>query len=369
MALESKGRLRLMRAPRKYVQGADSLYSFAKETIDFGKKFLFICSRSAYKTCSPKIEKSFEGIEATRRYEVFGGKSSVGEIEKMRGYVRDDGIEVVVGAGGGSAIDTAKATAYYEHKPVIIIPTVVATDAPCTGLSVIYNDDHTFNQYLFYPNNPDMVIIDSDIVAHAPARFLVSGMGDALGTFFEARACRKVDAPSLENGGITYSAMALCELCYNNIRKYGLLAKKACEANLVTPALDAVIEANVYLSGVGADNAGLAAAHSIYDGLTALNELKSQHGECVAFGTVTELILEGSPKEEVLDIMSFCHEVGLPLTLEEMGLARDPERLMVAAEKACVEGESIHNEVGDVTPAQLCAALMAASDLGHEIYG
>jgi glycerol dehydrogenase len=358
-----------MRAPRKYVQGEDSLYSFAKETIDFGKKFLFICSRSAYKTCSPKIEKSFEGIDSTRRYEVFGGKATVGEIEKMRSYVRSDGIDVVVGAGGGSAIDTAKATAFYEHKPVVIIPTVVATDAPCTGLSVIYNDDHTFNQYLFYPNNPDMVIIDSDVVAHAPTKFLVSGMGDALGTFFEARACRRVDAPSLENGGITYSAMALCQLCYDNLMKYGLLAKMASDANIVTPALDAIIEANVYLSGVGADNAGLATAHSVYNGLTALSELKAQHGECVAFGSLTELIIEGADKEEVLQTMAFCHEVGLPCTLEEMGLARDPERLMVAAEKACVEGESIHNQVGDVTPPQLVAAMIAASDLGHKIYG
>ena len=117
--------------------------------------------------CHDKIEKSFEGTDDVRYYEIFGGISSTGEIEKMRKIVRDNGLNVVVGVGGGSAIDTAKATAYYEKLPVVIIPTVVATDAPCTGLSVIYNDDETFNSYLFYPKNPEAVIVDSDIIAKA----------------------------------------------------------------------------------------------------------------------------------------------------------------------------------------------------------
>ena len=174
-------RLRMMRAPQKYVQGKDSLFKFHEEMKDLGNKFLFVCSRSGYKMCHDKIEKSFEGTEDIRQYEIFGGVSSVGEIERMRKIVRENRLNVVVGVGGGSAIDTAKATAYYEKLPVVIIPTVVATDAPCTGLSVIYNDDETFNSYLFYPKNPEAVIVDSDVIAKSPVKFLVAGMGDALG--------------------------------------------------------------------------------------------------------------------------------------------------------------------------------------------
>lgn len=148
-------RLRLMRAPQKYVQGKDALLQFHDEMTSLGDKWLFICSHSGYNACHDKIEKSFAGTDDVRRYEIFGGVSSVGEIERMRQIVRENGLNVVVGVGGGSAIDTAKATAYYEKLPVVIIPTVVATDAPCTGLSVIYNDDQTFNSYLFYPKNPE----------------------------------------------------------------------------------------------------------------------------------------------------------------------------------------------------------------------
>ena len=100
-------RLRMMRAPQKYVQGKDSLFKFHEEMKDLGNKFLFVCSRSGYKMCHDKIEKSFEGTEDIRQYEIFGGVSSVGEIERMRKIVRENRLNVVVGVGGGSAIDTA----------------------------------------------------------------------------------------------------------------------------------------------------------------------------------------------------------------------------------------------------------------------
>ena len=147
---------------------------------------------------------------------------------------------MVAGVGGGSAIDTAKPAAYYEGRKVVSIPTVCATDAPCTGLSVLYEDDHTFKDYIFYPNNPDAVIVDSSIVCQAPVRFLVSGMGDALGTYFEARMCEKAKAPSLENGGVTLSAMALCRLCYETLLEHGERAKAAVELKLLTPDVEAM---------------------------------------------------------------------------------------------------------------------------------
>ncbi|OCN01953.1 glycerol dehydrogenase [Clostridium sp. W14A] len=361
--------LALMRAPSKYVQGPDALLELYDHVKDLGTSILFICSKSGYKAARPKIEKSFAGKNASIKFEIFGGISSVGEIAKMQKIAKENKVGVICAIGGGSAIDTAKATAYYEGLPVVIIPTVCATDAPCTGLSVIYNDDGSFAKYIFYPKNPDAVIVDSSIIVKAPVRFLVSGMGDALGTYFEARMCQKTNSPSLENGGITKSAMALCKLCYNTLLEDGFKAKKSAELGILTPAVDAIIEANTYLSGVGADNGGLATSHSVYNGFTALEECeKTMHGELVAFGTVVQLVLEDAPMEEIEEVMDFCVSVGLPVTLKEVGVT-DPSRVMIAAEKACASGESIHNMLGDVTPEQLYAAVLAADALGKDYIG
>ena len=361
-------RLRMMRAPLKYVQGKGALLHFHKEMGYMGKRWLFVCSNSGYKSCYEDLEKSFKGTQDYRRYEVFGGISSVNEVKKMQKIVESDNIDVVVAVGGGSAVDTAKASAYYSGRKIVIIPTVAATDAPCTGLSVIYNDDGSFNTYLFYPQNPDAVLVDSAVIAAAPVKFLVAGMGDALATYFEGRASLRTESPSLEGGGITRAGMAIARLCYDTLRNYGKAAIAACENKVVTPALDAVIEAAVYLSGVGADNVNCAAAHSFYNGLTSLGGHEAYHGNCVAFGTLVQLTLEGAPKEEFEEVQDFCMEVGLPLTLSELGTFTD-EEIHTMAKNACVEGETIHNLAGDVAPEELYCAIIATDTLGKARLG
>ena len=92
------------------------------------------------------------------------------------------------------------------------------------------------------------------------------------------------------------------------------------------------------------------------------------HGELVAFGTLAQLVLEDAPMEEIEEVMDFCVSVGLPVTLKEVGVT-DVSRAMIAAEKACAPGESIHNMLGDVTPAQLYNAILAADALGKDFLG
>lgn len=138
------------------------------------------------------------------------------------------------------------------------------------------------------------------------------------------------------------------------------------EQHLLTPDVEAIIEANIYLSGVGADNGGLCVAHSVYNGFTALEECTAAHGSVVAFGTIVQLLLENAPGAELRQVQDFCLNVGLPVTLAEMGVT-DPARVAVAAAKACAPGESIHNMIGDVTPEELTDAVLAADGLGRAL--
>ena len=132
--------LRAMREPLKYVQGKGALRKFRDEMGYMGTRWLFVCSNSGHKACHDQIEESFGDADDFRQWEVFGGKSSKSEIAKMQGLVEEHKIDTVVAAGGGSAIDTAKATAYYTGAHVVAIPTVAATDAPCTGC-LLYTSD------------------------------------------------------------------------------------------------------------------------------------------------------------------------------------------------------------------------------------
>ena len=361
------GRLRAMREPLKYVQGRDALLKFHEEMGYMGKRWLFVCSNSGYKACHDKIEKSFEGLDDYRRYEIFGGISSNGEINKMKAIVEQDNIDTVVAVGGGSAVDTAKATAYYSGKHIVIVPTVAATDAPCTGLSVIYNDDHSFDKYLFYPTNPDAVMVDTTVIANAPVKFLIAGMGDALATYFEAQATHDSDGGTCAGGKGGMAGLALAKLCYETLMADGVKAKVALEKGALTPAVEHIIEANTLLSGIGFESSGLAAAHAIHNGLTMLPECHGMyHGEKVAFGTIVQLVLEDAPTEKLEEVLGFCIELGLPVTMKELGVAElTREQAMIVAEAACAPDDTMCNMPFEVTPEMVANAILGADALGH----
>lgn len=353
-------------APSKYVQGKGELARIKEHTKTLGKSFFIIASPNGIKRVRSVIEESFKGENVNLIFETFNGECSRNEIERLGNIVKSKGCDVVVGLGGGKIFDTAKAVAHYEKLPVAIVPTIAATDAPCSALSVIYTDEGVFSEYLVLPKNPELVLVDTEIIAKAPARLLVSGVGDALATYFEARACVRSNATNMPGGKATKAAFALAKLCYDTLISDGLKAKLAVENNVCTEAVENIVEANTYLSGVGFESAGLAAAHAIHNGFTVLEQCHHlYHGEKVAFGTIVQLVLENSPVEEIKEVIDLCVSLGLPVTLEEMGVNEiKEEELRKVAEASCAEGETIHNMPFEVTSDNVYAAILAADALG-----
>lgn len=353
-------------SPSRYVQGRGELAHLYEHCEKYGKDLFVLVSASGKKRVEAKIAQSVEGTGAKVVYETFNGECSQKEIDRVVEAFKASGCSVVVGIGGGKIHDTAKAAAYYAGAPVVIVPTIASTDAPCSALSVIYTDEGVFDRYLFLPANPTVVLVDTDIVAAAPARLLVSGMGDALATYFEARACQASGASNCVGGKVTLAAMSLARLCYETQLADGLKAKLAVERHVCTKAVENVIEANTYLSGVGFESGGLAGAHAIHNGLTAIPETHSlYHGEKVAFGTLVQLVLENAPLEELEEVLEFCTEVGLPTTLADLGVENPTqEQLMEVAKLACADADTLHNMPFPVDADSVYAAILAADELG-----
>ena len=353
-------------SPSRYVQGRGELAHLYEHCEKYGKDLFVLVSASGKKRVEAKIAQSVEGTGAKVVYETFNGECSQKEIDRVVEAFKASGCSVVVGIGGGKIHDTAKAAAYYAGAPVVIVPTIASTDAPCSALSVIYTDEGVFDRYLFLPANPTVVLVDTDIVAAAPARLLVSGMGDALATYFEAQACQASGASNCVGGKVTLAAMSLARLCYETLLADGLKAKLAVERHVCTKAVENVIEANTYLSGVGFESGGLAGAHAIHNGLTAIPETHSlYHGEKVAFGTLVQLVLENAPLEELEEVLEFCTEVGLPTTLADLGVENPTqEQLMEVAKLACADADTLHNMPFPVDADSVYAAILAADELG-----
>lgn len=349
-----------------YVQGPNELTNLADWIKKMGKKSAYlIVDAFIDRTYHDEIVGSFLAENMKHAAVVFGGECCMEEITKHQKAM--SGYEVVVGIGGGKTLDTAKAVAYGEKCPVVIVPTAASSDAPCSRLSVVYTAEGAFSHYLPLDSNPDMVIMDSAIIAKAPARFLAAGIGDALATYYEAAACARSNAVTMAGGHVSKAALALAKLCKDTLLEEGEQAMIAARQGVCTRALENVIEANTYLSGVGFESGGLSGAHAIHNGLTVLEEThKLLHGEKVAFGLLTQLVLENAPMQEMEQTIAFCRKVGLPTTLAELGLGEaDDERLLKAATEACKPEDTIKNLPFEVSPQDIVAVMRVMDALSR----
>ncbi len=356
-------------SPARYVQGRDATKFIGEEIkkMELGKIALIVASQTAHALLESTWKESFSKANIEYFVVEFTGECCHREINRLVELAKNTKADLVIGAGGGKVLDTARAVAGKVNVPVVNCPTLASSDAPCSALSVVYTEDGEFQEFLFYRRNPDLVLVDSSIVSRAPARFLVAGMGDALATMFEARTCADARKKNQVGGASTITALALADLCYETLLADSLQAIDAVKSCAVTPALERIIEANTLLSGLGFESGGLAIAHSVHNGLTTVRGThKYLHGEKVAFGLLVQLIAEGQNTDEISEVLEYSSSVGLPITLDEIGVdVRDRSALLRVAERAVAPGETAHNEPFDVTPELIVDAIVAADSIGH----
>ena len=213
------------------------------------------------------------------------------------------------------------------------------------------------------------VTYHSSVIPIIMVRFLMAGIGDALATYYEAAASGQSDAVTMAGGHATKAAITLAKLCRDTLLEDGLKAKAAAESGVSTKALENIVEANTYLSGIGFESSGLAAAHAIHNGLTVLNETHALlHGEKVAFGLICQLVLENTDQEELEKIIAFCKKCGLPTTFEELGIAEvSDERLLEAAALSCAEDDTMGNMPFEVSAQDVFAAMKTADRFSRNL--
>lgn len=364
--------------PTKYVQGEDELLNLGYFVQTYGKSALLIAHPDDVKRVKAQLDETEKNFNITFVESGFGGQCSRQEVARLQELAKEKNCDCTIGLGGGKAIDTAKCVA--EGDNLIIVPTIAATDAPTSHSAVLYTPDGAFDDYAYFKQSPSVILIDTQVVANAPTRFLVSGMGDALSTYFEARA--NVQSFTKVNAGLpcgfregkcpeakgTNAAFVLAKACYESLMEDGVKAKMASDMNVVTPALENIIETNIFLSGLGFESGGLAAAHAIHDGLTILEGTHGYfHGEKVAFGTLCQLALENAPMEEIIEVLDFCDAIGLPMCLEDIGVSTvSDEELLEVAEKACIPEESIYAMPFPITVEVVAASIKTADEIGKK---
>ena len=356
---------RSMIAPTKYFQGKGLLAHVYERTCHLGKNFAFLVDDITCEIIKDKVEKAFEGTDGTFMFIKHHGESTVAEAERIAEILRENNIDVICGCGGGKVMDSAKRAAMeIDTMKVVIVPTSAASDAPCSANTCEYDENGKFIRAIHPKENPSVVLVDTEIIANAPVRLLVAGMGDAFVTYFEARASRNAEKPNLSGGGCTQAGFAIAELCKESLLKYGALAKADVEKKQWSEYVDLIAETNIYLSGLGFENNGCSLSHATYNGLTAaIPHYPKMHGEGVAFGLFVQLAVEYLEAgqwndEEWNEVVDFYKSVGLPTKFEDVAVTDTSDEFLESlANYIFVSSGNSTREPFEVTPEKIFAAL------------
>ncbi len=293
----------------------------------------------------------------------FAGHCSESTVAAYASQGRDT--DLVIGVGGGSALDTAKAVAHRLEKPFVAVPTIAATCAAWTPLSVWYDDAGRALGYELFPLGGQLVLVEPRLLAAAPVEYLRAGIGDTLAKWVEARVlcAREAVLPLTAQLGFSVARQIFDVLLADGPGAIADNAKGVASARLVR-VVDAVIAGGGLVGGLGERFTRLAAAHSIHNGLTVIPETERfLHGAKVAYGILVQLALEERP-EELRQLDQALGELGLPRRLADLGVdLADSARVDAFIAHTLRPAESIHFLPGVLDADRLRQALATVEAL------
>lgn len=363
----SKTMSRAFGCPQKYIQGPGEIANLPTLSAEYGKKPFFVIDSGVMALMFDKINTAYNEAGIPFEHMVFSGESCRENIDLIKNAASDSGCDIIVGFGGGKCLDAAKFASSELNWPRIIMPTSASTDAPAAGISVLYTNDgiHIRSEKMRRPT--ELVLIDTEIIANAPARLFSAGIGDALATYFEAEANAKTEGMNFIGKGYRRcrAGMAIARECYDILMADGESALMAVKKHIVTEALENVIEANTLLSGLGFENTGCAGAHGIHSGFSEIESAHAYlHGEKVAFGLICQLVLENADYKLIDKIVRFLISVDLPVCLADINIEPSKENLDVIADHTLNHNPLIHNEPIIVSEASVKDAILMADMIG-----
>jgi glycerol dehydrogenase len=308
----------------RFVQGAGVLESI-------GKYAATICpGGKAYVVFDPGVRFLLEAIEHSLskhqvRYVVreFDGNLFFEYIDQMAEKIRvEENPQLFIGVGSGKTIDMSKLLAQRMGAQNMVVVSATSTDA-ATSHSAVTLDENGHIRAESYLRSPELVLVDTNVIARAPVRLFVAGIGDAISKRHEMRTAMALGEKNFGGGRSPFFIEALAETLYACLLTRGREARNEVERQVPGPAIEEVITACVLLSTLVWENGGLAGAHSIANVLFNSGHCKqSLHGEQVAFGHLLHLTLEKN-NSELSILKPFYEEIGLPQRLSSLGPVSD----------------------------------------------
>ncbi|HZK53815.1 MAG TPA: iron-containing alcohol dehydrogenase family protein [Desulfosporosinus sp.] len=352
--------------PHAYKRGSNVLYELGEFCQKRAKKVFVIGGQHALDAVKDRVLSGLQKYDLdVVGLERYGGECTWNNITQLAQQAKANKADLLVAIGGGKVLDTGKAVAYMNGIPCVTVPTIAATCAAFTPLSVIYDEGGFFLENSTKSACPVAVFADTDIIVNAPAKWLFSGMGDTLAKWYELRATTSsTPVTSRTIGGSTNG-----RICYDIIKEFGPRAKEAVESKCSNTAFEYVIDAIILYAGMssilGGDKLRGAASHSLYFGFTNIPRLHGfGHGLLVGFGNLCLLDLENRSEYEILEEIRLAQECGIPIRLSQIGKFSEEDLKMIA--QVAITKKGIENMAMDITVDMLIKSIKRIDELSKD---
>ncbi|WP_009634469.1 iron-containing alcohol dehydrogenase family protein [Synechocystis sp. PCC 7509] len=350
-------------APAKVLRGEQLLEQAGNAIARFGSRPLIVGGDRTLKATLPRLHPVLAAQQLEASTVSYGADCSEAGLATMREAVKTHKADLIIGVGGGKALDAAKLLAYQCHLPVVTIPTSAATCAAWTALSNVYSEEGAFLYDVSLENCPNLLLLDYDLIATAPAYTLVAGIGDAIAKWYEA----SVSSGNSEQTLIV-SAVQQARVLRDILFQKSAAALQSPGSAVWKEVVDATVLLAGVIGGLGGAECRTVAAHAVHNGLTHLPVHSSIHGEKVAFGILVQLRLEEMVQGNQLaatsrqQLLKFYTEIGLPQKLKDLGLEDiSLKELEQSAELALAPNSDIHRLPFKVAVEQLLAAMVSTT--------
>ena len=351
-------------APAQVIRGNGILPQSAELFARLGKRPLLVGGKTSLRAAMPFLEEALQESEAlqyaTATYQKDCSEQALANLNQAAADHRAD---FVIGIGGGKALDAAKLLAHQRQIPIATVPTSAATCAGWSALSNVYSPSGAFLYDVTLTHCPEMIVLDYDLIATAPKRTLVAGIGDAIAKWYEASVSSGHSAQTMIIGAVQ-QARVLRDILFQK----SAAALENPGSNEWKEVVDAAVLMAGVIGGMGGAQCRTVAAHAVHNGLTHVAAHGTLHGEKVAYGILVQLRLEEMGPGKALaatareQLIQFYQEIGLPTSLADMKMDElTVAQLQKAATVACRAGSDIHHLPFSVTPEQVTAAMVSTT--------
>lgn len=236
---------------------------------------------------------------------------TVDDLINVEKALKEQKPRVLFGVGGGTIIDAAKLSSASQNIPFISIPTTVSHDGIASPLASIKGSE---KPYSVLAQAPMAIIADTEIIAQAPWRFVISGCGDIISKYTAVKDWKLAHLEKGEYYGGYAASLALmsAKLVTANA---DLIVKKDPEGLRVL--LEALISCGVAMSIGGSSRPCSGSEHLFSHALDLINSKHAMHGEQCGVGSILTSFLHGSNWQQ---IRATLKHIGAPTTAAELGI-------------------------------------------------